>query len=96
MNRSRSPETRAKIRAALKGRTVGPETRAKISAAKKGRKLGPRTEQHLANLIAAVNCPIRKAARLGIGVEQLADYRAYRRKKFSKREALSMLGVPFQ
>ena len=32
-----SPEHRAKIAAAMKGREVSPETRAKLSAARKGR-----------------------------------------------------------
>ena len=35
-----SPETRAKLSAAGKGRTLSPEHRAKISAAKKGRRRG--------------------------------------------------------
>ena len=38
--RPQSPETRAKIAAASRGRTHSPETRAKISAAKKGRRRG--------------------------------------------------------
>ena len=35
--RPHSPETRAKMSAALKGHEVSPETRAKMSAASKGR-----------------------------------------------------------
>jgi hypothetical protein len=48
--RVQSPETRAKISAANKGRKATPETRAKISAAHKGKK---RTAEHRAKISAA-------------------------------------------
>lgn len=46
----RSPETRAKIAAALKGKNKSPETKAKLSQARKGKKGAPRTPEWLAKI----------------------------------------------
>ena len=43
-----SPETRARIAAALKGHEVSPETRAKLAAAKRGHEVSPETRAKLA------------------------------------------------
>jgi hypothetical protein len=50
---SPSPETRAKLHAALVGRPLPPETRAKMSAARTGVPRGPFSEEHRAALSAA-------------------------------------------
>lgn len=45
-----SPETRAKISAARKGKPLSDEHRAKLSAAKTGKKMPPRTAEHCAKI----------------------------------------------
>src|ERR1039458_2219048 len=49
----RTPEIRAKMSAAKKGRKASPETRAMMSAAKKGKKLPPRSPEVRTNMSAA-------------------------------------------
>lgn len=49
-----SPETRAKISAANRGKPLTAEHRAKLAAAKLGRKRGPYSAQHKANIAKAV------------------------------------------
>jgi hypothetical protein len=46
--RPHSPETRAKISAAHKGKALSPEHRARISAARKGRPCSPETRAKIA------------------------------------------------
>jgi group I intron endonuclease len=54
--KKRSPETKAKISAANKGKKGSPhseEAKAKISEARKGKKLGPHSPEHIAKISAA-------------------------------------------
>ena len=46
MARNQSAESREKIAAWHRGKTVSAETRAKISASKTGKKIGPRTKPY--------------------------------------------------
>jgi hypothetical protein len=55
--RQLSPEHRAKLSAAKKGRPLSPEHRAKLSAARKGRKFGPHSAERRANIAAALSRP---------------------------------------
>jgi len=65
-----TPESRAKIAAARKGKPRSEETRAKMSAANKGR---PLSEEHRAKIGAANKAGIerRKAAKLGADIIEL-------------------------
>ncbi len=83
-----SRETRAKISAALARKPQSLEHRAKISAAPTGRRFSP---EHRANM---------SAAKKGIGLipetremteAQIADFRLFRRKGFSKSEAAALV-----
>ena len=56
--RPHTPESRAKLSAAHKGKIISPETRAKLSTATKGR---PKSEEHKAKIAAAHSRPETKA-----------------------------------
>lgn len=79
--KKRSPETIAKMRAAKLGKKHSPETIEKM----RGKKRSPET---IAKIRAA------KLWKLGLTTEaMIADYRLFRKKKFTSAEALAALGV---
>jgi hypothetical protein len=75
-----SPETRAKLSAAQKGKTHSPEARAKISAASKGRrhKGYPRSPETRARMSAAAKARKRASVRSLYGAKHYDRYRKYK------------------
>ncbi len=105
-----SAETRAKISAAKLGKPHSAETRAKISAANRGKKRSRETRAKAALAVqnrspetrakasAAMAAAAARAlaAKHGIPVELVEDFRLYRRKRFTVAEAKAALGVTEQ
>jgi hypothetical protein len=79
-----SPEHRAKLSAAKKGKVHSPETRAKIGAARKGKPMGPQSPEHRAKIKAAAKA---RAAINKARTNPRADLRGYRKDKKQERRA---------
>ncbi len=74
--------------AAQKGKAHSAETRAKLSAAQKGKPRSAETQAKMADTKRN-----RFAAKHGVPVDLLDDFRLYRRKRYTTAEAKAALGV---